>query len=243
MILLAKIILVTSGKGGVGKSTFTAGISSALCEMDKKVLAIDCDIALRSLDLLLGHTADVVFDWGDVLLERCTPEDAVVKGSVDFIAAPRAYDDYYTPEAFVEMVKSFKDSYDYIFIDSPAGIGSGFHIAAAPAESAIVITTPDSICVRSCSVAFDELEKMGITDTRLIVNMFEAKAVCNGRLLNIDECIDETGVQLIGVIPMDREFGFCSVACEEPGEFLPGTLAFLRIAKRLEGGRAKLIYR
>lgn len=240
---MAKCILVASGKGGVGKSTFTAGISSALSERGLKILAIDCDIGLRSLDLLLGHSSDIVFDWGDVLLERCEPGQAIIKGDVDFIAAPRSFDEGFTDEAFSSMIKKLSADYDYIFIDSPAGIDRGFHLAASGADRAVVITTPDCVCVRSCSRAFSELEKLGIKKIRLVINMFEAKAVCKGRLLNIDECIDETGVRLLGVIPMDRELSFCSVTGEEPDEFSPSSLAFVRIAKRLEGEKARLICR
>lgn len=239
---MAKCILVASGKGGVGKSTFTAGISEALSEKELKILAIDCDIGLRSLDLLLGHSADVVFDWGDVILGRCEPEKAVIRGEVDFIAAPRSFDDAFTDEAFSDMVKSLSDDYDYIFIDAPAGIDRGFRLAASGADRAVVITTPDCVCVRSCSRAFAELDRLGIEDIKLIINMFEPKTVCKGRLLNIDECIDETGVQLLGVIPMDKALRFCSVTGEGPDEFSPSSLAFVRIAKRLEGEKSKLIF-
>lgn len=241
-MLMANKILVASGKGGVGKSTFTAGISKALSEREKKILAIDCDIGLRSLDLLLGHSSDIVFDWGDVILGRCSVEQAIIKGEVDFIAAPRNADDAFTNEAFKKMIDTVSDAYDYIFIDSPAGIDRGMLLAAHGADSAIVITTPDSVCVRSCSRAFSELEKLGKIDIRLIINMFEAKQVYKGRLLNIDECIDETGVQLLGIVPMDRSLSFCSVTGEEPSEFSPSSLAFDRIAGRLEGERISLIY-
>lgn len=239
---MANRILVTSGKGGVGKSTFTAGVSKALSERGKKVLAIDCDIGLRSLDIFLGRSADVVFDWGDVILGRCSVNQAIIKGKIDFIAAPRSSDEAFTADVFKEMVDSISADYDYIFIDSPAGIGHGMHLAAFGADKAVVISTPDKICVRSCSKAFSELEKLGKTNIRLIINMFEAKQVSKGRLLNIDECIDETGVQLLGVIPMDRSLSFISVTGEEPDEYSPSTLAFERIAARIEGEKIKLIY-
>ena len=163
---MAKCILVASGKGGVGKSTFTAGISSALSERGLKILAIDCDIGLRSLDLLLGHSSDIVFDWGDVLLERCEAKQAIINGDVDFIAAPRSFDDGFTDEAFGAMIKELSADYDYIFIDSPAGIDRGFRLAASGADRAVVITTPDCVCVRSCSRAFSELEKLGIKNAK-----------------------------------------------------------------------------
>ncbi len=238
---MAEIILVSSGKGGSGKSSFTAGVSRALAFNGAKVLAIDCDVGLRSLDLLLGLSDKVVFDWGDILLGRCTAEQAIVEGKTHLLAAPQKFNDAFTPEAFAALVKSLKSEYDYIFIDSPAGIDRGFQIAAAGAKKAVVVTTPDSVCVRSCGRAFDELYAMGIKDVRLIINMFEVKPVCKKRLLNIDQCIDETGVQLLGVVPRDPDLGYCSVTGVSPSEFSPSTLAFSRIAKRITGKRVPLV--
>lgn len=238
---MAEIILVSSGKGGSGKSSFTAGVSRALAFNGAKVLAIDCDVGLRSLDLLLGLSDKVVFDWGDILLGRCTAEQAIVEGKTHLLAAPQKFNDAFTPEAFAVLVKSLKSEYDYIFIDSPAGIDRGFQIAAAGAKKAVVVTTPDSVCVRSCGRAFDELYAMGIKDVRLIINMFEVKPVCKKRLLNIDQCIDETGVQLLGVVPRDPDLGYCSVTGVSPSEFSPSTLAFSRIAKRITGKRVPLV--
>lgn len=238
---MAEIILVSSGKGGSGKSSFTAGVSRALAACGKKVLAVDFDIGLRSLDLLLGVSDKVVFDWGDLLLERCTAEQATVRGNVDLLAAPPRFNNAFTAETVAKMIKSLKPDYDYILIDSPAGIDRGFELAAAGAEKAVVVSTPDSVCVRSCGRAFDELNKIGISDVRLIINMFEVKPVCKHRLLNIDQCIDETGVQLLGIVPRDPNLGYCSVTGVVPGEFSPSTLAFSRIAKRITGKRVPLV--
>ena len=238
---MAQIILVASGKGGSGKSSFVTGVSSALAAMGKKVLAVDCDIGLRSLDILFGVTEKIVFDWGDLILDRCTREQAVIKGRADLLAAPRSFCDELTPEAAEKLFKSFSEDYDYIFLDSPAGIDRGFQIAAAGADRAIVVSTPDSVCVRSCSRAFDELRHLGIEDVRLIINMFEVKPVCKRKLLNIDQCIDETGVQLLGIVPRDIAVGYSSVTGTAPGEFSPSTLAYSRIAKRITGKRVPLV--
>lgn len=238
---MAQIILIASGKGGSGKSTFVNGISHALASLGKKVLAADCDIGLRSLDLMFGVTESVVFDWGDLLLDRCTREQAVIGGKVDFIAAPRSFDDAFTPEKVAELFRSFGDDYDYIILDAPAGIDRGFHLAAEAADRAIVISTADFICVRSCARAFEELRRLKIEDTRLVINMFEVKPACKRKLLNIDQCIDETGVQLIGVIPRDINIGFSSVTGKLPSANAPSSLAFKRIANRITGKRVPLI--
>lgn len=238
---MAEIILVASGKGGSGKSTFTVGISRALASQGKRALAIDCDIGLRSLDLLFGISDSVVFDWGDLLLGRCDEASAITHGDIDLLAAPLSFNDTFTEEDFRSLVQKFDDNYDYIILDSPAGIGRGFSLAASGAKRAIVITTPDSVCVRSCNRAFRELDRLAISDVRLVINMFEVKPVCKRRLLNIDQCIDETGVQLLGIVPRDPVLGFCSVTGDAPGEFSPSALAFQRIAKRLCGQKAPLI--
>ena len=146
-----------------------------------------------------------------------------------------------TEAAVSKLFKSFSEDYDYILLDSPAGIDRGFRLAASGADRAIVISTPDSVCVRNCSRAFDELRKFGIDDVRLVINMFEVKPVCKHKLLNIDQCIDETGVQLLGIVPRDMNIGFSSVTGTAPGEFSPSTLAFSRIAKRIDGKRIPLV--
>ena len=238
---MSQIILVASGKGGSGKSSFVTGVGRALTSLGKKVLAIDCDVGLRSLDIMFDVTEKVVFDWGDLLLERCNAEQAVIKGEIDLLAAPRSFSDDFTPEATAKLFKSFSEDYDYILLDSPAGIDRGFSLAASAADRAIVVSTPDYVCVRSCGRAFDELRRMGKEDVRLVINMFDVKPVCKRRLLNIDQCIDETGVQLLGIVPRDASLGYCSVTGEVPGAFSPSTLAFSRIAKRLRGQRVPLI--
>lgn len=238
---MAEIIVIASGKGGSGKSTFANGISNALAILGKKVLVADCDIGLRSLDILFGVTENVVFDWGDLLLERCTREQAVISGKIDFLAAPRSFDDDFTPENVAKLFRSFSDDYDYIILDGPAGIDRGMQLAASAADRAIVISTADNVCVRSCSRAFDELRRLGVDDTRLVINMFEVKPACKHKLLNIDQCIDETGVQLIGVIPRDINIGFSSVTGKSPDADAPSSLAFNRIAMRITGKRIPLI--
>ena len=238
---MAQIIVIASGKGGSGKSSFTVGVGRALANLGYRVLAADCDIGLRSLDILLGVSQQVVFDWGDLLLERCSAEQAIIKADVDFLAAPRSYYDEFTQESVSALFKSLSENYDFILLDSPAGIDRGFQLAASGADRAVVVTTPDSVCVRSCSMAFAELNKLKIEDIRLVINMFEVKPVCKKKLLNIDKCIDETGVQLLGVVPRDANIGFSSVTGTSPKEFAPSSLAFNRIAKRISGQRVPLV--
>lgn len=238
---MSQIILVASGKGGSGKSSFVTGVGRALTSLGKKVLAVDCDVGLSSLDIMFDVSDKVVFDWGDLLLERCTKEQAVIKGEIDLLAAPRRFSDEFTPESTAKLFKSFADDYDYILLDSPAGIDRGFILAASAADRAVVISTPDYVCVRSCGRAFDELRRMGKEDVRLVINMFEVKPVCKRRLLNIDQCIDETGVQLLGTVPRDYNVSFSTVIGKQPPSDSPATLAYSRIARRITGQRIPLI--
>ena len=238
---MAQIYAVISGKGGVGKSTFAAGIARELVLAEKRVLAVDCDIGLRSLDLMLGCSEDTVFDWGDYILSRCDTEQLIVKGDCDLIAAPRFYEPEFTGENLKKLIDELKPEYDFIFLDAPAGIGSGFAAAVACADKAVAITTPDPVCVRSCGRAVQEARNSGIEDVKLVINMFEVKPAVKRRLLNIDECIDETLTPLLGVIPMDRALTFSSVTGEETGEFSPSTQAFYRISRRICGEKVPLV--
>lgn len=240
---MAQIILVASGKGGSGKSSLVAGLGAALKRLGKKVLAIDCDAGLSSLDILFGVCEKVVFDWGDVLFNRCERERAIIKNPLfpDLIPAPGLFCDGIAPEAAGRLFKSYSEDYDYVLIDSPAGVGLGLRLAAAAAEKALLAATPDEVCVRSCLRTSEELFRLGLTELRLVINMFEVKPVCKRRLLNVDRCVDAVGVQLIGVVPRDPDVSFFSSTGELPGEFSPAVLAYFRIARRLLGERVPLV--
>ena len=240
---MAQTILIFSDKGGTGKSSVTVGLGRALAAMEKRILLVDCDIGLRCLDLLLGAAQDVVFDWGDLLLERCSAADAILQGEdgIDLLAAPRRFDPAFDAAGFAAMLQPLRDRYDFILLDAPAGIGSGLLLAAAGADSAIGVTTPDAVCVRSCCTAYGALRAQGLTDARLIINLFEVRPVLHGRLLNVDQCIDETGIRLLGAVPRDPAVSFCSVTGKAPDEFSPASLAYERIARRLCGEKIPLV--
>lgn len=214
----------------------TVGLAGALTGLGKNVLVIDCDIGLRSLDLMLGVRKMVVFDWGDLILYRCEPQQAMLKtdGPV-LLAAPLSNNDAFTRENFRSLVKSFEKYFDYILIDSPAGISGGFRLAVGAADIGMVVATPDEVCVRGGGVAADEMIEMGIFNPRLVINRFEKKAVYRDRLLNIDDVIDAAGVQLIGVVPEDSEVSFCATTGRPFPRKTPAVRAYKKIARRLEG--------
>ncbi|MBQ7957488.1 MAG: P-loop NTPase [Clostridia bacterium] len=233
---MAKKIVIASGKGGVGKSTITAGLSRALETEGKKVLAIDFDIGLRSLDLLFGVREQVVKNWGDVLLGNCEKEHAIIQvGDIDFISAPLNFNEAFTCEKVKEMIAKYEENYDVIFFDAPAGISEGFSLACAAADSAIVVSTPDDVCVRSVEITAQKIASSGIKDIRLVINRFIKKLSAKRRFLNIDEVINMTYVQLIGVVPYDTRIGYSSMNHSSFNLKASSQKSFGRIAKRLLG--------
>ncbi len=233
---MAKKIVIASGKGGVGKSTVTAGLSRAFESEGKKVLAIDFDIGLRSLDLLFGVREQVVKNWGDVLLGNCEKEHAIIHvDDIDFISAPLNFNDEFTTEKVVEMIGKYEENYDIILFDAPAGVGVGFSLACAAANSAIVVSTPDDVCVRSVEITAQKISSFGINDIRLVINRFIKKLSAKRKFLNVDQVIDLTSVQLIGVIPYDAKIGFSSMQSSTFNLKASSQKSFGRIAKRLLG--------
>ncbi len=238
---MAVKIVIDSGKGGVVKSTLTTGLAAALASMDKRVLAIDCDIGLRSLDLIFGVRETVVYDWGDILMNRCEPAQVLLgSGGPKLLPAPLQFDDAYTPERFAEMVRFFEDDFDYILMDSPAGISGGFRLASSAASMAVAVSTPDDICVRGTAAAVRELRDINIQTVRLVINRFGKKAVLKKYLLNIDETIDETGAQLLGVVPEDPDTVYNMYKGRSLPKSSPAVNAFRRIAQRIEGRQVPL---
>ena len=231
---MAKKIAIASGKGGVGKSSLTVGIGKALAARDKKVLLIDCD-CLKSIDLLTGITEFLLYNWGDVIKERCESENALYSaGDVSVITCPDTYEDI-TAEQMKTLIKKHENDFDYILLDSPAGIDSGLTLACSVADRGLVVSTPDLVCVRSACIAAREMAKQGIADTRLVINRVKKRDVTKGRLLNVDSVIDSTEIQLIGVVPEDAKIRLGSMG---QGIYKKGQVsykAFQNIAARLEG--------
>ena len=233
---MAEIIVIASGKGGVGKSTVTVGLSHALKRLDKKVLAIDFDIGLRSLDLLFGVREKVLYNWGDLVMERCQKADALIDADgVNVIPAPFSGDEKYEEPDVLKTVELFDEDYDYILIDAPAGISSGFHLACFCADRALVVSTPDDVCVRSVNIAANKIVEMGISDVRLVINKFVVKYSLKKKFLNIDDVIDHTEVRLIGIVPFDKKIGFASMNAFSLAKRTQSVKAFDRIASRIIG--------
>lgn len=231
---MAKKIVVASGKGGVGKSTFTVGLAKALTALGNKVLIIDCD-RLRSIDLFLGVTAELVYDFGDVIKNNCEPEAAIYEnGGIGVISCPLSYEGL-DADKMRKLTEHYDCDYNFILFDAPAGIDTGLVLASAAADSAVVVSTPDLVCVRSACAAARELEKLGVAGSRLVINRAHKKDIVKGRLLNVDKVIDSTQVQLIGVVPEDAKVRLGSMGGDIYKKNQVSYTAFSNIAKRICG--------
>lgn len=232
------VTVVTSGKGGAGKSTVSAGLACAFAHRGKRVLLIDGDAGLRSLDVMLGIGGSAVYDLSDVLNGNCQPVHAVYPSpicpNVFVIPAPVDLEQMPTPDDMAELCRNFAEYYDEIIIDCPAGIGRGFLTAIAAADNALVVTTPDMVCARDAQIVARLLNERGIP-ARLIVNRLRPHPIIKGKMPDVDEVIDTAGLQLVGVLPEDE---MVSVA-NAYGKPLPSesyaAVCFANIAARLLG--------
>ena len=230
-----KKILFTSGKGGVGKSTLTASFAKILYARGARVLVVDFDIALRTLDLMLNIGDRVLYDWADVIYGRCEPSEAILHnaGGPDLLPAPLR--GVTVTEAQIDdLLQDYEEDYDYILLDSPAGVGRGFEAAVCSADRAIIVSTPDKVCVRRAAVAADRLVDRGIP-ARLVINRFQKKTVENWKALNIDDVIDSTGRQLIGVVPEDAKLAQSVLNGAPLDQSGKGARAIARILDRMQG--------
>ena len=233
---MAKKIILASGKGGVGKSSLTAGLAMSLCDLGLNVLVIDFDIGMGCLDLILASDDTGIFNWGDAIDNACEPMTAL-RSTIGpkLLVAPTSFKENYTVENLKKIIDVYDKEFDYILFDAPAGVNGGFQLAAALADQGIIVSTPDEVCVRVGLFAAEKLFEIGMEDVRLIINRFNKKKTIKGHYLNIDEVINSTLLQLIGVVPEDIKMTYCAVTGMQTLTKSPAKNAFLRIAKRLEG--------
>ena len=236
---MAEKILIASGKGGVGKTSLSVGFGKALSALGYKVLLIDCD-CLRSLDLLTGVTEQMVYNFGDVIFGRCSSEEALYENEgLSVITCPESYDNI-SDYSMKWLMSKYENDFDYILLDAPAGIERGLHMALSVADRAIVISTPDLVCVRSACTAGREIEKAGVKDIRLVINRVSKKDIIRGRLMNFDSVIDATQIQLIGIVPEDPKIRLGAMGKNVYKKGQVSYKALTNIAKRIGGQTAVL---
>ncbi|GHV18709.1 site-determining protein [Clostridia bacterium] len=205
---MKRTIVITSGKGGVGKTTCCINLAARLAVFGQRVLIIDGDVGLRNLDLALGVQDDVVHDFGDVLEGNTTPQQALIKCKCEnlyMLAAPQVNSQIeINPTKMKALCSLYYAIFDFIIIDCPAGIGKGFENAIAPADLALVITTPDLVANRDADRAIGMLESAGIRNQMLVINKVRGDLIRKGKSLNIDEIIDVLGIDALGIVPEDE---------------------------------------
>ncbi len=206
---MGEAIVVTSGKGGVGKTTTTANIGTGLAAMGKSVVVVDGDTGLRNLDVLMGLENRIVFTLMDVIENKCRLKQATIKDKrlPNLFLLPTAQTrdkNDISVDQMEKLVKELKEEFDYVIIDCPAGIEQGFENAVVGADRALIVVNPEVTSVRDADRVIGKLDAKGLEDHQLIVNRLNYKMTQNGDMLDVDDILDSLAIKLIGVVPDDR---------------------------------------
>lgn len=239
---MGEVIVITSGKGGVGKTTSTANIGTGLALEGKKVVLIDTDIGLRNLDVVMGLENRIVYDIVDVIEGTCRLKQALIKdkrysGLYLLPAAQTRDKSAISPEQMLNLCEELKREFDYILVDCPAGIEQGFKNAIAGASRAIVVTTPEVSAVRDADRIIGLLEANDVRNPKLLINRVRQDMVKRGDMMSIDDIIDILAIDLIGVVPDDEKI-IVSTNKGEPAVVDSKSLAgeaYRAITKRIMG--------
>ena len=240
---MARVIMVASGKGGTGKSTISAFLAHELAFKGHKTFLTELDMGFRSIDVISAVSEDTVYDLGDVLEGACPVEKAVIVSpycpKLHIMAAPGRKDSGGL-DKFKQLVDSLYDKYDFIILDTAAGIGQSFAAALNAANSAIVVATPDMVSVKDARIISDEIFYSGITDVKLIINKYDKDSFKHSGFDDGDSIIDAVCAQLLGVVPYDREMHMQAIN----GKALPANSTakkiFSAVADRLMGNHTPI---
>ena len=245
---MSEVLVITSGKGGTGKTTLCAGLATCLAAMGKKILAIDCDIGLSNLDIALGMTDCATISFLDVMMENSylsdAPEHPAIPGLQLLTAPTKTRAGLVDDIIFGRLIEEARESYDYILLDAPAGIGFGFDLASAYATRGIIVTTSDAGALRDGQFAATLLLDKGISPVELVVNRVSRRLLGSLRS-NIDDMMDSVGLPLLGLIPEDQAV---PVSAERNDALVlrshkGAAMACLHIARRILGLDAPLMFR
>ena len=244
---MSEVLVISSGKGGTGKTTLCAGIASCLAAMGQRVLAIDCDIGLSNLDIALGMTDCATVSFLDVMMENCYLSDApmhpVIHGLQLLTAPTRTRAGLVDDIIFGRLIEEASENFDWILIDAPAGIGFGFDLAAEYATRAIIVSTPDPAAMRDGQHTAALLYDKGIEHISLVVNRVTRRLLGSTRT-NVDDMMDTIGLPLLGLIPEDQAVPVAAAHCtalvlrSRKG----AAVACLHISRRLLGIESPLMH-
>ena len=239
---MGEVIVITSGKGGVGKTTTTANLGSALALKGKKVALVDTDIGLRNLDVVMGLENRIVYDIVDVVEEKCKLRQALIKdkrfNELFLLPAAQTRDkSAVNEEQMKELTKKLKEDFDYILVDCPAGIEQGFKNAVAGADRAIVVTTAEISAIRDADRIIGLLESSSIKNPELVINRLRPNMVKKGEMMDVEDIVELLSIDLIGVVP-DDEYIITQTNRGEPvvsNSKAPSGKAYMEIARRILG--------
>ena len=238
---MSEVIVITSGKGGVGKTTTVANIGTGLAAMGKRVAVVDTDIGLRNLDVVMGLENRIVYNLVDVINGSCRLKQALIRDRrhQDLYLLPSAQTKDKTavsPEQMIKLTDDLREEFDYVFLDCPAGIEQGFKNAIAGADRAIVVTTPEVSAIRDADRIIGLLEANEVQKTELIVNRLRMDMVKRGDMMSVEDVCDILAIPLLGAVPDDENI----VISTNQGEPLVGSeclagQAYSNICRRILG--------
>lgn len=246
---MCNIIMITSCKGGVGKTTVCANLAMTLAMSGKRTLMIDCDFGMRCLDLVAGFEDKCMYDICDVIVRHVSYNKAIVRDErceeLFFLAAPYSYNGEIDTDSFKKFIKSVIDalSLDYVIIDTHGGSGPEIELGTSVCDLALIVATHQNASLRAAEQTNQKLISLGVSSTRLIINCFDEKRVRRGELPGIIDIIDRTYVKLIGVIPNDANL----IIAQRKGQLVcdfgdSNTVrAFSNIARRINGESVALL--
>lgn len=244
---MSEVIVVTSGKGGVGKTTTSANVGTGLAKLNKKVVLIDTDIGLRNLDVVMGLENRIVYNLVDVVEGNCRAKQAMIKDkrypNLYLLPSAQTRDKAsVTPEQMVTLVEELKQEFDYIILDCPAGIEQGFKNAVAGADRAIVVTTPEVSAIRDADRIIGLLEANSMEKVDLIVNRIRMDMVKKGDMMSIEDVVDILAINLIGAVPDDENIVISSNQGEPlvGNDTVPGQ-AYMNICRRITGEEVPML--
>lgn len=244
---MSEIIVITSGKGGVGKTTTTANVGTGLAQLNKKVVLIDTDIGLRNLDVVMGLENRIVYNLVDVIEGKCRIKQALIKDkkypNLFLLPSAQTRDKTsVTPEQMRKLTDELSEEFDYILLDCPAGIEQGFKNAIAGADRALIVTTPEVSAIRDADRIIGLLEANDLRKIDLIVNRLRMDMVKRGDMMSMDDVVEILAIDLIGAVPDDENV----VVATNKGEPLVGSdtlagQAYLNICKRIIGEEVPIL--